>query len=103
MEIADRRNNDISVLHLEGELDLAVADELEQRLLRAVQRADDRLDVDLSDVTYIDSTSVRALLRAAEAAKDGGKRVQITSASVISRRVLELTGVGEVLGLAPPA
>ena len=103
MDTAEQPNDDWLVLRLEGELDLAVAEELEQRLLHAVKRADKRLCVDLSNVTYIDSTSVRALLRAAEAARSGGKRVQVTSASVISRRVLELAGVDQVLGLAPSA
>jgi anti-sigma B factor antagonist len=90
------------VLRLEGELDLSVAEELEQQLLRALRRADERLCVDLSEVTYIDSSSVRALLRAAAFAHDRGKRVQVTSASGISRRVIELAGVEDVLGLDSP-
>jgi anti-anti-sigma factor len=91
------------VLHLEGELDLSVADELEQQLLHALRRADERLCIDLSEVTYLDSSSVRALLRAAAIAHDDGKRVQVTSASGISRRVLQLAGVDQVLGLDAPA
>ena len=91
-----------SVLHLEGELDLSVAEELEQQLLHALRRADERLCVDLSEVTYIDSSSVRALLRAAAIAHDRGKRVQVTSASGISRRVIELAGVEDILGLDSP-
>ena len=90
------------VLHLEGELDLSVAEELEQQLLHALRRADERLYIDLSKVTYIDSSSVRALLRAAAIAHDRGKRVQITRASGISRRVIELAGVEDVLGLDSP-
>jgi anti-sigma B factor antagonist len=90
------------VLRLEGELDLSVAEELEQQLLHALRRADERLCVDLSEVTYIDSSSVRALLRAAAFAHDRGKRVQVTSASGISRRVIELAGVEDVLGLDSP-
>ncbi len=91
------------VLHLEGELDLAVAEELEQQLLHALRGADERLCIDLSEVTYIDSSSVRALLRAAAIAHDRGKRVQVTSASGISRRVLELAGVEDLLGLDSPS
>jgi stage II sporulation protein AA (anti-sigma F factor antagonist) len=99
----DHPDSGNSVLHLGGELDLSVAEELEQQLLHALRRADERLFVDLSEVTYLDSSSVRALLRAAAIAHDGGKRVQVTSASGISRRVLELAGVEEVLGLDAPA
>jgi anti-anti-sigma factor len=95
----DQPENGSPVLRLEGELDLSVAEELEQQLLHALRRADERLCVDLSEVTYLDSSSVRALLRVAAIAHDRGKRVQITSASGISRRVLELAGVDDVLGL----
>ena len=90
------------VLHLQGELDLAVSEELEQRLLHALRRADERLCIDLSGVTYIDSSSVRALLRAAAIAHDRGKKVQVTRASGISRRVIELAGVEDILGLDSP-
>lgn len=90
------------VLHLEGELDVSVSEELEQQLLRALRHADERLCVDLSEVTYIDSSSVRALLRAAAIAHDRGKRVQVTGVSRISRRVLELSGVEDLLGLDLP-
>jgi stage II sporulation protein AA (anti-sigma F factor antagonist) len=91
------------VLHLGGELDLSVAEELEQQLMHALRGAEERLYVDLSEVTYLDSSSVRALLRAAAIAHDRGKRVQVTRASGISRRVLELAGVEDVLGLDAPA
>lgn len=88
-------------MKLEGELDLSVASEFEQEIIRSLDRASEGVSIDLTDVSYLDSSSVRALLRASEAAEDNGKKLQVTGASGITRRVLELTGVDEVLGLEP--
>lgn len=89
-----------TVLHLKGELDLSVADVLEQQLMVAVASADDAVPVDLSAVTYLDSTSVRALLRASSRAIESGKRLYVMNANGITRRVLEFSGVTDVLGLS---
>jgi anti-anti-sigma factor len=89
----------LRVLKLEGELDLSVASDFEREVIQSLDRADDGVCIDLTDVSYLDSSSVRALLRAAEAASDSGKQLKVTGASGVTRRVLELTGVDGVLGL----
>lgn len=91
----------IRVLKLEGELDLSVASDLEQEIIRSLDRASQGVCIDLTDVSYLDSSSVRALLRASEAADDAGKNLRVTGASGVTRRVLELTGVDGLLGLEP--
>jgi anti-sigma B factor antagonist len=97
----EHEESGVRVLKLEGELDLSVASEFEQEIIRSLDRASEGVCIDLTDVSYLDSSSVRALLRASEAAEDSGKKLQVTGASGITRRVLELTGVDEVLGLRP--
>jgi len=91
----------VHVLKLEGELDLSVAVDFERELIQSLGRAPVGVCIDLTDVSYLDSSSVRALLRASEAADDTGKKLQVTGASGVTRRVLELTGVDELLGLEP--
>jgi anti-anti-sigma factor len=86
-------------LELHGELDLSAARDFESACAAAADRAPDTLDVDLTNVTYFDSSSVRALLRVVNTARDDGKIVRVTHASAIARRVLELTGVAPLLGL----
>ena len=89
----------IHVLKLQGELDLSVAPELERHIVASLSRATDAVHLDLTEVTYLDSSSVRALLRAADAASEDGKSLRVTGASGVSRRVLELAGVDQLLGL----
>jgi anti-anti-sigma factor len=97
----ERVERGIHVVELEGELDLSVSGDLERQLLAVVRRAPEHICIDLTRITYLDSSSVRALLRAAEAATDDGKKLRVGGASGVSRRVLELTGVDEVRGLDP--
>ena len=88
-----------TTVHLHGELDLAAADRLEKELLAAMADCPDELSVDLADVTYMDSSAIRTLLRVCAFATDDGKRVRVSGASGVSRRVLEIAGVDKVLGL----
>jgi anti-anti-sigma factor len=92
----------VPVLELHGELDLSAARDFETACAAAATRAPERLNVDLTQVTYFDSSSVRALLRVVTTARDEGKVVRVTGASDIARRVLELTGVATLLGLDEP-
>jgi anti-anti-sigma factor len=88
-----------STVRLQGELDLAAAEPLERTLVAAMARCDGELRVDLVDVTYLDSSAIRTLLRVYELASDDGKRLRVCGASGVSRRVLEIAGVAAVLGL----
>src|SRR5436190_24389993 len=96
---AMREPGDDSTVRLEGELDLAAADRLEKELLAAVDACAGELRVDLAGVTYLDSSAIRALLLASALASDDGKRLRVSGASGMSRRVLEIAGVDKVLGL----
>jgi anti-anti-sigma factor len=97
------RGDGVALCRIEGELDLSVAAALEQQLISALSDPVGALHVDMAGVTYLDSSAVRALLQVVSHAQESGKRVQVTAASVICRRVLELAGVDTVLGLDPPS
>ena len=78
-------------LRLSGEIDMAIAPTLYEALLVAL--ADGRpVTVDMSDVSFIDSSGLKVILdAAAESAGDRPLIVQQPSAAV--RRVLELFGM----------
>ena len=64
-------NGDAVVVRLEGEIDLYNAPALREALLDAAGRAPRRLVVDLSEVTFLDSTALGALVQARSALPDG--------------------------------
>jgi anti-sigma B factor antagonist len=94
-----RRDDGTGMVYLVGELDLSVVDQLEDQLRTALARATKALKVDLTDVTYIDSSSVGVLMRTLAAATDEGKAMRVVNAHGVCRRVLEVAGVAEVLGV----
>lgn len=79
-------------LRLAGELDLNEADHLAARLAAEGAGGGD-LTLDLSQLTFIDSTGLRALLRTVDALAGRGNLV-LRSPSPPVRRVLDLMGLG---------
>jgi anti-sigma B factor antagonist len=73
-------------LKVEGELDLAVADRLKERIAASGGRP---VLVDLGECTFIDSTGIAVVLLA----RRGGGRVAIHSPSEQVMRVLEVSGL----------
>jgi anti-sigma B factor antagonist len=88
----------VGLLIFRGELDLAAAAAMRQRV-EAVVGTD--LVIDLRDVTFIDSSALRELLRAREAVIGAGARIVLAGAPAAVRRLLELTGTESMFELAP--
>src|SRR4051794_8583367 len=79
-------------IQVEGELDLAVVDQLRSAIQRASEN--DRILIDLAGCEFIDSTAIAALIGAyKEKLRDGGLAVYGCANQV--RRVLSLTGLTE--------
>jgi anti-anti-sigma factor len=74
-----------------GELDLARVDTFNEALEEAVSSGRE-VQVDLGRCTFIDSSGLRALIRAFSN-RNGDAGIAITEASPAVRRVLELVGV----------
>ena len=85
---------DGDILRLNGELDLAEASAFEEGV-RARLDGQDPLIVDVSRLTFIDSTGIRALVNIVRAAAP--RRVVVRDAPPNVRRVLELTSITSVV------
>ena len=84
-----------TVFTLSGDIDLEHAAALRIQLLDAVQYADALL-VDMSAVTYIDSSGVANLVEALQAANDSGHRLALVALSEQAQRVFELARLDKV-------
>lgn len=88
------------VLTLSGELDLAAVAQLEDAVLRACADRPAQLEIDLDSVEFIDSSGIAALVAAHESCVRHGVALRLVpSAHPGLQRVLEITGVQEVLSL----
>ena len=84
-----------------GELDLATAPELEDRVLAAVRAAEGDVVLDLRELTFMDSTGVRTIVAAHQAAKESGADLRVVRPAADSAvsRVIEISGIDDALGL----
>jgi anti-sigma B factor antagonist len=89
------RKQGASIVVLKGDVDLESSPAAREILLKSVDGAG-RVLVDLSTVTYIDSSGVASLVEALQAAKRSGGKFALVAASDPTRRVLELARLDKV-------
>jgi anti-anti-sigma factor len=80
-----------------GEIDLATAPALDRELEEATARGPGRLVVDMSGVTFLDSSGCHVLVRAHRRADGTGVELALAGLNGACRRVLEVAGLTEVL------
>jgi anti-anti-sigma factor len=84
-------------LALVGELDIAVADRVEERL-RQLREDDRRVRLDLSQLEFIDSSGVRAIVLGLKQARQGGHELEVDERiSSTVRRMIDIMGIGSQL------
>jgi anti-anti-sigma factor len=79
-------------IQVEGELDLAVADQLDEVLSAAASECDCVL-VGLASCTFIDSSGIAVILRARNRMEEEGRRLAVYGPSDQVLRVLSMTGL----------
>jgi stage II sporulation protein AA (anti-sigma F factor antagonist) len=85
-----------ATLTAHGEVDLGTVGQLSDALA-AVTSSAQVVDVDLADVSYMDSGGLRSLLIAKSDIEQLGGRLRVTAASSTVDRLLEVAGVAEIL------
>ena len=84
-------------LRLVGELDMSTAPQLNAVIDRLAAAGERRLLVDLTDLTFCDSTGIAAFVRGDNRAAAEGGWLRVTGATGPVERVLTVTGLAEVL------
>lgn len=82
-----------------GELDIATTPALEQALMDAAADGVPEIVLDLRELTFMDSTGLRALAQANTRADEAGVALSIIRGPRQIDRVLEISGLGTLLPL----
>jgi anti-anti-sigma factor len=82
---------------LHGELDLASAHQMEERLASIDEQGPSLLVVDLGGLIFIDSSGLRVLLLADARARERGYELVLLPGQEPVQRVFEMTGALDVL------
>ena len=90
-------------LVLSGEIDLATQRVLLDTFSKELKGPAERLIVDLSNVTFLDSTGINALLNGHQEAEAAGKKCVIVPGPEHVMHSLKVTGVDTVLDLTGQA
>ncbi|GII22559.1 STAS domain-containing protein [Planosporangium mesophilum] len=101
-----RRHDGTVIIHARGDIDVVSAPRLRAVIADAVEQAGEAgIAVDLSGVVFIDSVGVAALVTAFKTARAAGLPFTVAAASPPATRLLRMTGLARLWGLAddPPA
>jgi anti-sigma B factor antagonist len=82
-------------ISVRGELDMSTAPELTTALVGAGETGASSITLDLSRVTFLDSSAIGALIAAGQELSAQGRKLKIGPRSAIVSRVLEITGLTE--------
>lgn len=97
LELETRRGEGLVQLMLRGELDLSTVQKVEDEL-EAVEGGEDKLVVlDLSGLTFLDSTGLRLMVTADQRAQKDGRRLVIVKGPETVQRVFSITKLDETL------
>src|SRR6267378_7673375 len=95
--VRDRSN----VLPLKGEIDLHVSPSVTASLDGIIDKKPERLVVDLSDVTYIDSAGLAALIQAMQKVEAYGGKFLLAGLQETVRSIFEISRLDQVFQIFP--
>jgi anti-sigma B factor antagonist len=102
MNLATRvtERGDCVLVAVDGELDLNTADQLQEALASAIADGTGPIVLDLQALRFCDSAGLAVLVKTHNLLAGDGRRLVIASPSTAVSRVLELSGLDQVITTA---
>tara|TARA_B100001989_G_C24391983_1_gene389706 strand:- start:290 stop:574 length:285 start_codon:yes stop_codon:yes gene_type:complete len=82
-------NDNISIVHLTGEIDMEVADKARQVILPLIKEGK-IVQINLSKVDYMDSSGISVLIESKQLAEKNGAKLELTEVSKPVEKVLSM-------------
>src|SRR5438105_14324775 len=98
-----RRQSRSNVLLLKGEIDLHVSPTVSDSLNEMCNKKPERMVVDLSDVSYIDSAGLAALIEAMQKVEGYGGKFMLAGLQETVRSIFEISRLDQVFQIFPDA
>ena len=92
-----------NVLPLKGEIDLHVSPSVTASLNELIDKKPDRFVVDLSEVSYIDSAGLAALIEAMQKVEGYGGKFMLAGLQETVRSIFEISRLDQVFQIFPNA
>lgn len=97
LELRTERGDTSTTIFVAGEVDYGTASQLRSALVGLVNGDSRDVVVDLTGVTFVDSTALSVLVQGKQRLHSAGQRMSVTGAQPRVTRVLELAGVEDYL------
>ena len=91
MELKIRKNEDIYIVDVLGEMDLYNSYKLKELLMKMIEKKVEKFIINLEDVEYIDSSGIGALIYITSTVKKMNFRLAISNVHGSVKKVIELT------------
>jgi anti-anti-sigma factor len=85
------------IVHVDGELDPHTAPLLQHEVDALIASGAPTILLDLSQLSFVDSSGLRVLIRAHQDVTRGGGRLALRNPSPTARRLLDITGLTNLL------
>jgi anti-sigma B factor antagonist len=97
--ISVRDDDDVVIVTIEGEVDVATAPALRDELYRLIERGTKRIIVDLGGMEFIDSTGLGVFVGALKRSREGGDELQLRSLRPAARKIFDITGLSTAFSI----
>lgn len=99
LQVTTEQRDGLVHIGLVGELDLSTVAKVQEELRRVEEPAPPTVVLDLSRLTFLDSTGLRAIVTADERAREGGRRLVVVRGPDSVQRVFSITRLEERLDM----
>lgn len=99
MNIEIKESNDQVNVIVNGDIEMMTIKEFKEKLFDLGQNVDKDVELDLSNVDYIDSSGVGVLISLMKLQKKKGKNLKISKVSSQVMNVLQLSSLSDVFNL----
>ena len=101
MSDSDTATTDPNVLKLEGEIDLHISPRVALSLAQRIKKKPAKLVVDLSKVSYMDSSGLAVLIEAMQSVEEYGGIFAIAGMQETVRSIFEIARLDQVFRIYP--
>ncbi|MCL1927863.1 MAG: STAS domain-containing protein [Treponema sp.] len=101
MELKIRKNEEIYIIDVLGEMDLYNSYKLKELLLKMIEKKIEKFIINMEEVEYIDSSGIGALIYITSTIKKMNLNLSITNVHGSVKKVIELTKLSNFFPIFP--
>ncbi|MBI3628299.1 MAG: STAS domain-containing protein [Candidatus Rokubacteria bacterium] len=99
MEIEVTQTGGVTLVVPKGDLDMGTADQMKRTLTELIEKGQSKLVMDLTDVAYVDSSGLGALVAAMKRARAVGGNLKLCGLQEDVRSIFEMTRLIKVMAV----